>query len=169
MGERERHALLASSSTSATPIAGFFVAPDGHDRRLVAVMEPGIFHPRNLTFVQIGANCGSCDAARRRKSPRGDPVSEFAHRHMWQGAVVEPNPATYPWLVGDTETGRVRCSHSMSPGIRSHEWGPVPLPCAMPGYSRLAMSEGCTTNEAAKSRLSSMFGCGNWNRRLCLR
>merc|ERR1719150_2401153 len=53
-----------------------------------------------LTFVQVGANCGTnmpeCAVG-------GDPIWEYATRFNWKGVVVEPVPKTFAKLTKNYE------------------------------------------------------------------
>lgn len=51
-------------------------------------------NPKNITFVQIGSNCGTTECA-----VCGEPIWEDCKKNMWNGIVVEPTPYIYEKLV----------------------------------------------------------------------
>ena len=50
--------------------------------------------PKKITFVQVGANCGSYECA-----VCGEPIWPDQKKFQWRGVVVEPNPATFALLA----------------------------------------------------------------------
>jgi FkbM family methyltransferase len=50
--------------------------------------------PTRMTFVQVGANCGTYECA-----VCGEPLWDDQQQFQWRGVVVEPNPAAFALLA----------------------------------------------------------------------
>ena len=115
----------------------------------------GAEHMHNLSYIQIGANCGTsnCSGA----GGRDDPVWDYQRQYRWRGAVVEANPRTFIALSRN---------YRPHPAVRplnlaiTGSAGTVDFWCPRFGHmSEARLSEGCTTQRSWGE--ASAFGLRN--------